>query len=259
MKCPSCGAGDQTGRFCAECGAALGGECPSCSAAVEPGARFCPSCGEPLTGKRPGSSKTPWVIAGVAVAVVALVLFLPDDTRRAGPAEMTGTSAPPFAGGAPGGSGAAGAPGAGMGGLSSDMRVNADRLFNRIMTAAEQGNQAEVDQFMPMAIQAYGMVEDLDDDGLYHLAVLHLVAGDPAQARATTDRILDASPDHILALGVAAEAAAAAGDSAAAAADYRRLLEGYGAESAKPLPEYVDHQPMLEEYRERARAFTGGA
>lgn len=253
MKCPSCGAGDQTGKFCGECGATLDGVCPSCSADVEPGARYCPECGEALGGKRSGGRgvHAAWIIAAVAVVVVALVLFLPGRTDRAGPRQMTDPPA-----GAPfGDPGAAGD--AGMGGFSNDMRTNADRLFNRIMTAAEQGNEGEVDQFMPMAIQAYGMVDDLDNDGLFHLAILHLTAGEHAESRQTAQRILDDSPDHILALGVAANAAAEAGDSAAAADQYRRLLEAYGRESSKPLPEYVDHQQMLEEYRSMARQFTG--
>lgn len=227
---------------------------------MKPGARFCPECGEALAGGvssgAPGGSRTVWIIGGVAVAVVVLMLFLPRLTDRAGPPGMT--RAPASGSGAPfaGGVGGAGGPDGAMGGLSGDMRTNADRLFNRIMTAAEQENQAEVEQFMPMAIQAYGMVDDLDNDGLYHLAILHQTAGSYAEARQTAQRILDDSPDHILALGVAAAAAAAAGDSAAAGTTYRRLLDVYGAESGKPLPEYVDHQPMLEQYRRVAREFT---
>ncbi|MEJ2503062.1 MAG: zinc ribbon domain-containing protein [Gemmatimonadota bacterium] len=252
MKCPSCGAEDQKGKFCAECGAGLDANCPSCGAAVPPGAQYCTACGEPVAagaGSRGLGSRAGWIIAAVAVAVVLLVLFLPDDTERVR-APMSG-SAPAAAPGAP--AGGAG----GMGGLSADMRTNADRLFNRIMMAAEQGNQAEVDQFMPMAVQAYGMVEELDDDGIYHLAILQRTAGELDQARQTAGRILDASPDHLLALGVAADAAEAAGDTDAANALWQRLLDAYAAEAGKPLPEYMDHQAMITEYRRMAREAVG--
>ena len=194
-------------------------------------------------------SRAPWLIAATAVVVVLLVLLLPDDTERV-PAPV---AAPP-ASVAPGG----GIGGGGMGGLSSDMRTNADRLFNRIMLAAEQGNQAEVDQFMPMAVQAYGMVEDLDDDGIYHLAILRRTAGEFDLARETAGQILDRSPDHILALGVAADAAGAGGETEVAETLWQRLLEAYPSEAGKPLPEYMDHQTMLEEYRRMAEEATGG-
>lgn len=141
--------------------------------------------------------------------------------------------------------------------LSSDMRENADRLFNRIMLAAERGDQAQVEQFMPMAVQAYEMVEELDDDGLYHLAILHQTAGEYERVRSTAGQILDRSPSHILALGVAAAAAEAAGDAGTARGLWERLLDAYPEEIGKPLPEYMDHQAMLEEYRAMARDATG--
>ncbi len=250
MNCPNCNAPDQTGSYCAECGAALNATCPSCGAPVRAGADFCTQCGTRLGSRR--RSKAGWVIAAAAIFVIVLVFLVPRRTERAGPASMTGSgaAAAPFAPGEQDG-----APG--MGGLSNDMRVNADRLFNRIMSAAESGNQAEVEQFMPMAIQAYGMVEDLDADGIYHLALLHLTAGDYPRASTAADRLLGEDPNNILGLGVKAEAATAEGDSARARELYRRLLEAYPQESAKPRQEYVEHQPMLELYRKDARAFVG--
>ena len=144
-----------------------------------------------------------------------------------------------------------------MGGLSNDMRTNADRLFNRIMMAAEQGNEAEVAQFMPMAIQAYDMVDNLDNDGLFHLALLHLTAGSPDAALDVANRILEDGPNHLLGLAVAAQAAADAGNAQAANEYWGRYLDAYDAEAGKPLPEYVDHQPLLSEYRSMARDATG--
>ncbi len=206
--------------------------------------------GETTAGGGPG--RAAWIIAAAAIIVVLLVVFLPRRAERV-PVPRTGMEAP-FAGQTGGGAGSGG----GLGPLSSDMRSNADRLFNRIMMAAEQGNQAEVDQFMPMAIQAYGMVEDLDDDGIYHLAILQQTADEYAEARSAAERILEDSPNHILALGVAASAAADAGDTTDADALWQRLLDAYPEEAGKPLPEYMDHQAMLQAYRDSARAAVGG-
>lgn len=191
---------------------------------------------------------TPWIIATAALLVVVMVIFLPDRAERV-------TAPPPAETPAPGAG--TGESGEGLPPLSSDMRSNADRLFNRIMVAAEDGNQAEVDRFMPMAVQAYRLVEDLDEDGLYHLGILHLTAGDPADARQVADRILDRSPNHILALGLAATAAEAAGDAVSAETLWNRLLDAYPEETGEPLPEYRDHQAMIEEYRLRAQEVTG--
>lgn len=143
------------------------------------------------------------------------------------------------------------------GGFTGDIRTDADRLFNRVMAAAERDEQAEVDQFMPMAIQAYEMVPALDHDGLFHLAILHQTAGDHDSARGTAGEILRDVPDHILGLGVAGTSATAQGDDAAARAYFQRLAEAYPAESGRLVPEYVDHQPMLEEYYRIARDHVG--
>lgn len=258
MQCSNCGAEGQTGKFCSECGQAMEPSCPHCEADVEPGGRYCPSCGEGIAHSG-GMDWFKWVgaslavVAAIVVLAVALVLFLPGDTENAGPPAATGAATAPV-----GGAGMGGGVGGGMGGLSPDMRINADRLFNRIMLAAEQGDQAEVQRFMPMAVQAYGMVEDLNADGQYHLAILHATAGNPDQARVTAERILTEHPNHLLALGVAAGAAREAGDEAAAEQHYRQLLEAYPEQSGRALPEYVDHQQMVEEYHRLAQEYVAG-
>jgi hypothetical protein len=46
--CPACGAENQQGtKFCSECGAKIGGKpkCPACGSENEPGAKFCNDCG----------------------------------------------------------------------------------------------------------------------------------------------------------------------------------------------------------------------
>lgn len=243
MTCPECGAEDQRGRFCAECGTELNATCAACGERLEPGARHCGHCGEAVADERPRSRAPLWIAAAAALVVV-LILFIPERAERAGPLPAARPDAD------------AGAPMGGTGGgFTGDMRADADRLFNRIMTAAEQGRQEEVDQFMPMAVQAYGMVPDLDADGLFHLAILHQTAGEHGMAIATAERILEDVPDHVLGLGVAGSSAVAAGDAAAAREYFRRLMDGYEVESARLRPEYVEHQPMVEEYRRMAESF----
>jgi predicted nucleic acid-binding Zn ribbon protein len=242
MTCPNCGAENQAGKFCVECGAELRSDCPNCGKGLRPGARFCNHCGETLDG-RGSRSRAPLWIGAAAALVVVLILLIPERAERAGPLPVTRPDA--------------GAPmGPGPGGFTGDIRTDADRLFNRVMAAAEEGRQEEVAQFMPMALQAYEMVPALDHDGLFHLAILYETASDYDMARATAERILADVPEHILGLGVAGSASAAAGDPEAARAYFQRLLDGYGAEAGRLRPEYVDHQPMLDEYRRLAESFV---
>jgi hypothetical protein len=60
-------------------------------------------------------------------------------------------------------------------------RERFDRLFNRIMTAAEAGNAAEVTTFLPMARMAYAQLDTVNIDARYHMAMLD-VPGDCARA-----------------------------------------------------------------------------
>src|SRR5690606_3304812 len=142
--------------------------------------------------------------------------------------------------------------------LSADPRENADRLFNRIMEERSNGNLEQARFFIPMALQAYQMAEPLDDDGLFHLALLQSAAGDFSAARVTAERILAGNADHLLGLAVAGEAMAAAGDTAAARDYYGRFLAAYETESQKVYPEYIDHARVLPEYRAAAQAVVGG-
>ena len=118
------------------------------------------------------------MLAGLAaVTLVAVIAF------------QAGRSSPP-----PAGPPAAGAPAGGAGGGMPDLasmgpREQADRLFNRVMTAHEQGDQGSVDLFKPMALQAYGMLGTLDPDAHYHVGVMQVVTGEVDDARARADSI----------------------------------------------------------------------
>jgi tetratricopeptide (TPR) repeat protein len=239
MTCPHCGARDQAGKFCAECGEGLRAECPECGAELESDARFCAACGARVGGG--GRSRAPWWIVAAAALVVILILLIPERAERAGPIRAVDPGA--------------GAPVGPPMGFTGDMRIDADRLFNRVMAAAEQRRMEEVNQFLPMAIQAYEAVPDLDHDGLFHLAILYQTAGSHGMAQSTAEEILRDSPNHVLALGVAGSSAAEVGDSDTATAYFRRLVEGYPTEIGRPLAEYMDHRTMLEEYHRIARDF----
>lgn len=257
MKCANCGT-ESNGRFCPSCGAQLrSSSCTECGAELPPGARFCTRCG---TATATGSGTTtraaatggtspnlPWYIAGAVLVVLILILLVPMLTDR-----DDAVTRGPFTPGATNGA-APGTPPP----LTGTPREQADRLFNRVMTAWGQGDSAQARQFVPMAIDAYGMAAPLDLDGLYHLAAVHIVAGNYAEARRTAAEILAAEPDHLLALSAAAEAAALAGDSATAREHYQHVLRVFDTESSRGLQEYLDHSRQLPELRETARRFTG--
>lgn len=264
MKCPECGHVSD-GNFCPKCGAPLHGDaCPGCGAPTAPGARFCTSCGERLAD----SGGVPWrgiaALSVLAIVVIAVVVAYRSGNGSTPPPPTAQTATAPFAGSgtAPGGTEAdAGAPNmagaSGINPLAGGPRAAADRLFNRIMGSAESGDTSGARFFVPMALQAYQMAEPLDNDGLYHVALIQLVAGQPDSARATAQKILDASPHHLLALGVAAQAEVDEGNSSAARTLYQRFLDAYPAESGKTLPEYQEHAKILPIYKADAQKYLG--
>jgi hypothetical protein len=245
MKCPNCGA-DASGKFCASCGASLKtSSCAVCGKPLSPGAKFCHACGTPVRGGSGGPaargpiSPIPWVIAGAAVVVCLLVLGI-TQLRTA----STGAPASP----AP----AAGALGAPVDLTQMTPKDAADRLFNRIMTAYENGAKDTAQFFAPMALQAYGMVDSLDADARYHIGLIDLVTADYAGTLAQADTIARAVPGHLYATVLRAEVARARGDSVALHRAQATFLEHYDAESRANRPEYAQHPGVLERFRTEA-------
>lgn len=252
MKCPQCGS-EAAGRFCAECGAAIRQrDCPSCGEAARAGASFCIFCGTPLRRRRPpaasaGGRRVLWasgVFAGVLVIGAgywALARDEPGEAPSPSPAGdlVPGVGTPPD--------------------LSSmTPREAADRLYDRIMRAASAGDTAEALAFLPMALDAYGLVVPLDADGHYHVSLLHALDADYRTAREAADRALADAPTHLLLLGAAARAASELGDDDGANAYYARFLAAWDSEQARGREEYSMHAIPLAEMRQAAERRTGG-
>ncbi len=246
--CPRCGT-EAAGNFCPECGAALTrGPCPECGKTPSAGARFCNHCGAALHGGArsggddggDGGGNIAWWVAGALLVALILVAAYPiyapggDDERPAG-----------TAGPAAGGQGSAGP-------LNMSMEEAAHRLFDRIMTAADTADTATVLQFRPMAISAYEQTAPLSDDARYDMALIHQAAGDHRSALEAAEAGLEESPDHVLLLSAAGDAALALGDTAAALERFRHLLEVFDDEIASERQEYVAHGRQIPGIRERA-------
>lgn len=238
-RCPACGA-TSSGKFCANCGAPLlGAQCAACRAPLTPGAKFCHRCGTPagavLVERRSGvGNALPWAVA--AIALLALVALAAGQRfGRARASEDAGSQAL-----AP--SGAMRAPDI----SSLTPAEQAERLYDRIMAAAERGRDDSVRFFMPMALQAYEALGDLTLDQRYDLGRLAEVAGDASVASAQADTILRRHPQHLLGLVLAARAARLRGDDRAAQQYLDRLARVERAERQKQLPEYLVHQNDIE-------------
>ena len=263
--CTQCGAEAQ-GRFCASCGTSLKVlACRGCGAQVTAGTRFCTSCGTPAGGSTGRATKQGrvsgdpasgaeqrgvdagwWVAGGLLLIVVVVVgIGVVSDSDE-------GSVAP----------GAAATQGT-VGGTPPDLssmtpREAADRLFNRVMTAAARDDTTESNSFLPMAIDAYGLASPLNDDGLFHLSLLQRAAGEHEGSLATAVEGLQVNPDHLLNLSSAAEAAIQLRQVTEGQEYYQRLLDSWDQELAASRQEYEEHAPLLPLIREDAEAFLSG-
>lgn len=127
-----------------------------------------------------------------------------------------------------------------------------DRLYQRIISAAQTGDQATVTRFMPMAIAAFGMLDTVTVDARYHMAMLELHVGDLTAAESQADSIKRADSNHLFSYVISAAVARWKQDDKARDAAYREILQRYDAEVAKRKPEYLEHRAMLEELRQTA-------
>lgn len=245
VSCARCGA-PITGRFCGECGAPASGTCGGCSASLSPGARFCHRCGvEQRAGIPARLERRAWIIAAL-VSLVAVVVVV---------YEMRAGAAPPPAPDM-GNAGNAGAGGTVRAPDISRMspREQFDRLFDRVVGAAERQQPDTVALFAPMALGAYARLDAIDIDARYHAAMIHLVVGELAQAKALADTIDAESPGHLFGAVIRGEAAEAENDLSALDRAYTAFLAAWDREEAAGRREYAEHRPILEDFRTRALA-----
>ena len=255
--CPRCGAA-ASGNFCSACGAGLGHRtCTQCQANVSSEARFCHRCGKPVTSSSgspaAASERKAWIVAGAAcVLLVGAIAYQVSD---AAPTPVTPDMA---------NAGAAGGlqgPGAAPVGPAPDIsamtpRQRFDRLFNRIMQAAERRDSAEVQRFTPMALGAYDQLDTRDADARYHAAILHMQVGSLEAARSLADTILSESPHHLFGYVVRGEVAELQGARQPLAQARRDFLAQYASQLATKRVEYLEHQPVLDEFKAEAEGAT---
>jgi hypothetical protein len=239
--CPECGT-LATGRFCFSCGAAVGEEtCPSCHGSSRLGSRYCTVCGATMhPGLRDRLQQfAPWLIGGSMFAVLLVGIFRP--LGQAAP-EPQGLGAPPQAASVP-------TP-PDLSTMSPRERFN--RLYQRVITAAQSGDQATVKQFTPMAVAAFGQLDRVDPDARYHLAMLELHVGDLTGADAQADSLRMLEPRHLFGYVIGAAVASWTKDDARRVTMDRAFLTRYDAEMATKKPEYLEHQAMLVEVKRQA-------
>jgi hypothetical protein len=257
--CPSCGS-PASGNFCSACGASLvPRSCAGCRADLSPWARFCHRCGRPV-GAASGASlppreRTAWLVAaGLCVVLLSLIVFkVIREARPVAAPEMANAGAQSASDDVSGG----GLGGPSSGGTPPDIsqmspRERFDRLFNRVMQAAERGDTAQVVRFTPMALGAYGQLDSIDADARYHAAVLRIQVGDMAGALALADTILARDPGHLFGYLVRGTVAGLQHDTARRRQAQRDFRAHFAAESAAGRQEYQEHQPVIDEFKQGA-------
>jgi len=208
---------------------------------VQPDARFCHHCGARLDEHpAPRQWMTPTVVLyaviglSIVVAVAGVIFMTGGNSAVAPPPTVSpNTSA-----------------GSGQPDISSmSPREAADRLFNRVIMASEQGNTDEALQFAPMAIQAYERVSRLDADAHYHMGLIYEVAGEFDNVRNQVAIIRQYTPDHLLGLILEHGVAEKSGDPFAAARAAAAFAAAYDAEIRADRPEYEAHRKTIEAFR----------
>ena len=97
------------------------------------------------------------------------------------------------------------------------------------------------------------MLEERDADARYHIGVIHSLVGNLAGARAQLDSLRDAEPTHLLGIMLDYTIARIELDVAAQQSTYRRFVDTYDSEIAKPQPEYEAHKAAIDAFLVAAR------
>jgi len=187
----------------------------------------------------------PWIVAAIALlAFIALIAGQRFGANRPEPAaaDVSGQSAP-----------------TGMRAPDISRMSPAERaigLHTRIMTLRQAGKQDSVMFFAPMAIAAFEMLGNLDDDSRYDLGMIGEASENAALAKAQADTILQRNPNHLLGLILAARAAKMANRAPEERQFYQRLVAAEPAERAKGLSEYLTHENDIVIALDEARRIT---
>jgi len=191
--------------------------------------------------------------------MVLLVGVIVWQVERGPPTPVVPDMANPGAGGAPFAGGSR-APGEAAGAAPDISRMSPrerfDRLFNRIMSAADRGDSNTVTTFTPMALGAYQQLDTVDTDARYHAALLLLQVGGVPGALALADSIEAAQPGHLFGYLIRGAAADLAQNDAMRRQAYRDFLQHFSVEEKAGRPEYAEHQPAIREFREKAEQDT---
>ena len=256
--CPSCSnEASEDAKFCPECGAAMDGSKPPAEAVTEIGAKTTAGAiaNQVVKGGLLATLTSPPVLmaAIVGAGIFALGFFVSGQNWRGGaPAfnRMPATT-PPLSMGQPAQMGQTGQAGAQQSASRVDLstmtpREAADRLFNRVMAADERGDTAEATRFAPMAVQAYGMVQNKDADAFFHVGLINLVLGDKDGVQQQIAKLKGVSADHLLAMALAIKLAKLNGDNKKADEILARFAKVYNMELAGNRPEYQAHKVTID-------------
>jgi hypothetical protein len=186
-----------------------------------------------------------WLYAAGGAALLGLVLFLLVQRAPTGARQLATADAEPGQGGAP----------PDISAMSPRERF--DRLYNRIMRAAESGDEATVSRFTPMALMAYAQLPAIDADARYHAALLKVHTGDATGARALGDTILAQTPGHLFGYMVRGTVARWQKDEKSLGAAYADFLRHHDAELKAGRSEYGEHSRALADFRTAAQAAQG--
>jgi len=193
----------------------------------------------------------PWAALGIASLALAVALLAWFDRGggavQPAPVRFSQSSSAPLS-----------APGDLPDLASMSPREAADRLFNRVMAASENGDSAEALRFAPMALQAYTNLGTLDNDARYHVALLHLTADNSNGARVQVDLLRKSVPRHLLGYMLEHQIAERSGKNDNAARAFKAFLAAYDAEIAMRRGEYQDHLNTIERFHKAAQASVAG-
>jgi hypothetical protein len=134
-----------------------------------------------------------------------------------------------------------------------------NRLYNRVMRAAQAGDDSAVSRFTPMALLAYAQLDTVDADARYHAALLQVHTGEVDASRALGDSILAQEPGHLFGYVVRGTVARFRKDDTGLGRAYTGFLEHYDREMKRARAEYSEHRTSLDEFRRAALAAKSGA